>query len=128
MKKIYPKETISQVPDREISELESDFLNSDHGIKRTLSAIQIGLKINEDYKNNSQLLLKELNKEIHFESIRLGVPSAWTIAIVLTENLKETDFPKLRKEFKKWNHEQKELFLSWLKDHPEHIQILTGGE
>ena len=128
MKKIYPKETINQVPDREISDIVKEFLNSSHGLSRTISAIQIGHKLKENYQNFSEILLNELNKEIHFESIRLGVPSAWTIAIVLAENLKEKDYPKLREEFNKWNNEEKEGLLDWLKNHPEHIQILLGIE
>lgn len=128
MKKIYPKETISQIPDREVAEIVEEFLHSSHGLSRTVSAIQIGLKLKENYQNCSEILLNELNKEIHFESIRLGVPSAWTIAVVLAENLKEKDYPKLREAFNKWDNEEKEGLLDWLENHPEHIQILMCGE
>ena len=128
MEKIFLEDTIKNVPDRELSELADKFLNSDHGLTRSMSAIQIALKIDEDHEKYSKLLLNEMNKSIHFLGIRFGIKSAWTIAIVLIENLKPEDYPKIKKEFDKWDKDEKEGLLDWLKDFPNHLKVLNEGK
>lgn len=128
MQKIFSQETILNVPNREIPEIIENFLNSDHGLTRGMSAIQIALKINDDYPKLSLLLLNEMNKKIHFLNIRFGIKSAWTLAISLIENLKPDDYFKIKKEFDRWNKEEKEDILNWLKDFPDHLKILKEGK
>lgn len=127
MNKIFEQEILKNVPDRGLEELVSRFLNCDHGLSRSMAAIQIALKLAENYDKYSKLLLNEMNKEVHFLGIRFGIKSAWTIAIVLIENLKQVDYSKIKKEFDKWDNEEKEDLLEWLKSYPEHIKILKEG-
>ncbi|OPC01941.1 hypothetical protein BAS10_18535 [Elizabethkingia meningoseptica] len=128
MEKIFSKETIKNVPDRELNELINKFLHSDHGLTRSMSIIQIALRVDEDYEKYSKLLLNEMNMLIHFLGIRFGIKSVWTIAISLIENLKKEDYPKIKKEFDKWDKEEKEGLLDWLKDFPDHCKILKEGK
>ncbi|EQB93064.1 hypothetical protein CMU93_15610 [Elizabethkingia anophelis] len=127
MEKIFSKETIKNVPDRELNEIVNNFLNSDHGLTRSMSIIQIALRVDEDYEKYSKILLNEMNKHIHFLGIRFGIKSGWTIAISLIENLKKEDYPKIKKEFDKWDKEEKEGLLDWLKNFPDHCKILREG-
>ena len=128
MEKIFSEETIKNVPNRELSELINKFLNSDYGLTRSMAAIQIALKIDEDYEKYSKLLLNEMNKNIHFLGIRFGIKSAWTIAIASIENLKPEDYSKIKKEFNKWDEDEKEDLLEYLKSHAEHCKILKEGK
>lgn len=100
-------------------------LSSNSDFVRTSCAIFLGLNLNENYNKYSAFLLQELSKEIHFENVRLGIKSAWTIALVLAENLKPEDYHKLKNEFRKWSKEEQEDFLYWLKEFTEQIEILT---
>lgn len=127
MEKIFSENTIKNIPNRESNELVNKFLHSDHGLSRSMSVIQIALKVNENYPKYSQLLLSEMNKKIHFQGIRLGIKSAWTLAVVLIENLKPQDYLKIKKEFDKWDEDEKNGLLDWLEDFPDHLKILKEG-
>ncbi len=112
--------TIKEAMDAKIhSELDS---------VRSNAAILIGLKMDENYSRYSSFLLDELGEPIHHENVRLGIKSAWTIALVLAENLKSSDYPKLKKQFATWDKEDKELMLLWLADYPEQSNILKNGK
>lgn len=128
MEKIFSQETIKNVPNRELTELTNKFLNSDHGLTRSMSSIQIALRINENYQKYSELLLNEMNKEIHFLGIRFGIKSAWSIAVALIENLNPEDYPKIKKEFDRWDKEEKDNLLEYLKLHSDHCKILKEGK
>lgn len=127
MKKIFSQETIINVPNRELEELTNKFLNSNHGLTRSMSAIQIALKMDENYEKHSKILLNEINKPIHSLGIRFGIKSSWTIVIALIENLKPEDYPKIKQGFDKWDNEEKERLFDWLKDFPDHLRILKEG-
>lgn len=127
MEKIYSHETIKNVPERELSETIDNFLHSDHGLSRSMSVIKIALQVNDDYQKYSTLLLKEMNEKVHFLSIRFGIKSAWTVAISAIENLNPEDYPKIKKEFYKWDADEKQGLTEWLKDFPDHIKILSEG-
>ncbi|OPC01938.1 hypothetical protein BAS10_18520 [Elizabethkingia meningoseptica] len=128
MKRILTEKMAEVLKDREISDVIDNLLHSEHHMPRSHSAILIGSNINKDYPKYLQLLLNEMNKDIHFLGVRLGVKSAWTIAISLIENLKKEDYPKIKKEFDKWDKEEKEGLLDWLKDFPDHCKILKEGK
>ncbi len=128
MKKIFSQDTVGIINNRETSDVISNLLHSDHDMPRSHAAMLIGLRIDDDYAKYSELLLKEMNEKIHFLNIRLGVKSVWTVAISLIENLKPEDYPKIKKEFDKWDKEEKEGLLDWLKDFPDHIKILKEGK
>jgi hypothetical protein len=128
MKNILNASTIENIKDSNLDKVVEQMLNYDHDFHRGRAAILIGIRINEDYPKYSQLLISEMNKEIHFLGVRLGVKSAWTIAIVLIENLKPADYPKIKKEFDKWDEDEKEGLLDWLKDFPDHCKILKEGK
>lgn len=128
MERIFTEETIKNVPERDTNEIINKFLNSDHGLTRSMSAIQIALKSNNDYKKHSEILLDEMNKNIHFLGVRFGIKSAWTIAIALIECLKKEDYFKVKNEFDKWSEDKKKGLLAWLKDYPDHSKILINGK
>lgn len=128
MKKIIAKEWVKDILDTDLSEIIKNRLNADHHLPRTRAAILIGLRINEDYDKYSELLLQEMNKSIHFGGVRLGVPSAFTIAVALIENLQEKDYPKIKETFDKWEAEDKDYLLGWLSDFPDHKKILLEGK
>lgn len=127
MKKIFSEETIRIIKDRETVEVVSSMLNSSYHLSRSHAAILVGIRIDENYLNYMQLLLNEMNKEVHFSNIRFGIKSAWTVAISLIEHLKPEDYPKIKQEFDKWDNEEKENLLNWLKQYPEHCKILEDG-
>ena len=100
MNKIFSQETIKNLPERNVSEVINKFLNSEHNLSRELSILQIALRINENYVEHSNLLLNEMNKDIHFRNdFKLGVKSAWTLAVALIENLIPEDYLKIKKNF-----------------------------
>ncbi|MBL7730355.1 MAG: hypothetical protein JNM88_04190 [Chitinophagaceae bacterium] len=125
MKKIFPKETIADVYDHNIDD-DIKYLHSDHDFLRSKTAMLIGNRINEYYDEYSKLLLHEMNEPIHFTHIRFGIKSAWTIAIILAENLKPSDYSKLKAAFSQWSEEEKQEILQWLRNHPDHYRILSG--
>lgn len=128
MNKIFSQETIKNLPERNVSEVIDKFLNSEHNLSRELSILQIALRINENYVEHSNLLLNEMNKDIHFRNdFKLGVKSAWTLAVALIENLIPEDYLKIKKEFHKWDEKEQRDLLDWLKDHPDHCKILKEG-
>lgn len=127
MKKILTEKMFEVIKERETSEVIENLLNANHDLPRTHAVILIGFRINDDYKNYSKLLLEEMNKDIHFLNVRLGIKSAWTTAVALIENLKEKDYPKIKEQFDKWDLEERENLLEWLEDFPEHRKILKEG-
>lgn len=127
MEIIMKKEIVNDIFNNNIDDILMK-LKDDYHLARTRAAILISLRMNEDYPKYSQLLLTEMNKDIHFLGVRLGVKSAWTIAVALIENLKVEDYPKIKKEFDKWDKEEKEGLLDWLKDFPDHLKILKEGK
>jgi len=125
--KIFPPNTVADIKDRNLEEIQQH-LQSDHDFPRSKTAILIGHRINEDYNKYSDLLLREMNNDIHFLNVRFGIKSAWTIAIVLIENLKKEDYGKIKSEFDKWDTEEKTGLIDYLKDHPDYIRILKTGQ
>lgn len=129
MNKIFSQDTIKNLPVRSASEIINKFLNSEHNLSRELAILQIALRINENYGEYSMLLLSEMNKHVHFKNdFKLGVKSAWTLAAALIENLIPEDYPKIKKEFDKWDEEEKKDLLDWLKHHPDHCKVLKEGK
>jgi len=129
MNKIFSQDTIKNLPSRNVAEIINKFLNSEHNLSRELAILQIALRINENYVEYSKLLLNEMNKDIHFRNdFKLGVKSAWTLAVALIENLIPEDYPKIKKEFDKWDEEEKKDLLDWLKHHPDHCKVLKEGK
>jgi|GEM_PF-1718833 len=128
MEKILNGSTVENIIDSDLDKVVNQMLHYEHDFHRGRAIILIGIRINEDYPKYSQLLLTEMNKDIHFLGVRLGVKSAWTIAVALIENLKAEDYPKIKKEFDKWDKEEKEGLLDWLKDFPDHLKILKEGK
>ena len=127
MKKIISQETINSFPKRSIVQLQKDFLHDKHDLGRTMAIICIGSELANNYFEISKLLLNEMQNKIHFGNVRLGIKSAWTLAIVLIENLKDVEHIKLKQEFDKWDIEERDALLEWLKDFPEHLKILKQG-
>lgn len=125
MKKIITAQMANVFSNRNDSEILNELLVSDHHLARSHAAINLGSKLqaHDDYK---EILIKQMNNDVQFENVRFGIKSAWTIAVVLAENLKEKDYPRLKEAFDKWDIEEKEGLLDWLKDNPDHIKILTG--
>ncbi|NVK63106.1 MAG: hypothetical protein HWE22_00915 [Flavobacteriales bacterium] len=128
MNKILTEQIVQQLPNRSLEELTQHFLNKNHVLSRSMAAIQIGLSMHSNYPKYSQLLLQEMTNEIHFEYPKLGISSAWTIAVILAENLKQKDYYKLKKEFSKWSSEEKDSLFDWLKNYPEQRNILEYGK
>ena len=124
MKKIISQKIIDNLPNREIDIWIKEFLHADHGLSRELAIISIASKLRENYSKYSQMLLNEMNNEVHFMGVRLGNKSAWTLAIALIENLKTEDYIRIKQEFNRWGEEEKEGLLDWLKDFPDHRKIL----
>ena len=127
MNKIINNDFIEGMKSTAIKEVINDHLKSSYELARSRAAIFLGLKLNESYAKYAHILLQEMNEEIHFENVRLGVKSAWTIAVVLAENLNKKDYQKLKEELDKWEEEEKQGLISWLKDFPDQIKILTEG-
>lgn len=127
MDKIFSQETIKTIENRATKDIIDNLLHATHDMPRSHAAILIGLRINDDYQKYSKLLLKEMNEKIHFQNIRLGIKSVWTVAISAIENLKPEDYPKIKKEFDKWDEEEKKDLLDWLKHHPDHCKVLKEG-
>lgn len=128
MKKIITEEFYETIKERRIAEAIEDFLNDNLHMARTNAIAMIALNLDENYREYSKLLLTEMTNEIHFGIVRLGAKSAWALAIALAENLKPEDYAELQKQFAKWDDEEKELLLDWIKDFPEQISILTTGK
>jgi hypothetical protein len=126
MNKIFDKEVVNDIYDRNIIDV-IEWLSAPHHFPRSKGAMLIAVRINENYPEYSTLLLKEMKNDIHFEPIRFGIKSAWTIAIVLIENLKSEDYPKIKQAFDTWDAEEKEGLLEYLRNHPEHRKVLNGS-
>lgn len=124
MDKVYPKEIVDQLPPLTVEELVKDYLHSGLCLSRILAAIQIVHQFEKDYTAYSQLLLDEMNAPIHFDGMDKGVKSAWTIAIVLIENLQPGDYPKLKAAFSKWEPAERAGLLGWLAPYPEQMSVL----
>ncbi|NOQ75367.1 MAG: hypothetical protein GQ574_25375 [Crocinitomix sp.] len=130
MEKIMKLEIANAISHRATDEIVSKLIDQESSILfKTHAAIHLGNKLEElGYSEYSDLLLGQLNIESHFEIVRLGVKPAWTLAIVLAENLKEEDYPKLRQEFNKWDSDERDGLLNWIKDFPEQTLILTNAD
>jgi len=124
MDKVYPREIADQLPPLSVEALQADYLHSGLCLSRILAAIQIAHQFDQDYTAYSDLLLSEMNKAIHFDGEDKGVKSAWTIAIVLTENLKPGDYPRLKAAFSAWPPAERAGLLGWLADYPEQMSVL----
>jgi hypothetical protein len=127
MEKIYTLDSIRNVPERSFEKLKSDFLSSDSVLFRSMAAVQIGLQMGDYFSRNSKALLDEIKNDIHKDGALLGVKSLWTILVVLAENLRESDYHKLRNAFMKLDEEDRLGLLEWLSRHPTHINILKNG-
>ncbi len=128
MNKIFSQETINSIKNRDTKDIIDNFLHATHDMPRSHAAILIGLRINNDYQKYSKLLLEEMAKKIHFQNVRLGIKSAWTVAISAIENLNPIDYFKIKNEFDKWDEEERQNLLEWLKHHPYHCKILKEGK
>ncbi len=126
--KYFTRETVADIIDYSINYKLKKHLTSESDYVRSRAAIAIGLRLEENYAKLSDLLLNEMISDIHFMNIRFGIKSAWIIAMSLAENLREEDYPKLQEAFQKWNREEREGLIEYLKDLPTHVKILTGED
>src|SRR5262245_10938483 len=110
MEQIIKKDILENFKDKTLSDMAIQ-LHHEHALARGIAVNVIGLRLEEEYEYYSNLLLKEMSNNIHFEPIRLGIKTAWNIAVILAENLKEKDYPKLKQAFDQWpNSEREDLF------------------
>lgn len=124
MEKIVLPNLVASISDKKTTTVINEFLHSDNPMMRIHAAMLISLRMDEHYKKYSELLLKELKNPLHFQIVRLGVKSAWIIAVGLAENLKEEDYYKLQDSILEWEMEEREGLKDWLKDFPTQIGIL----
>ncbi|MFT6923197.1 MAG: hypothetical protein ACJA1C_002219 [Crocinitomicaceae bacterium] len=128
MNKIITKSWVKDNSSFDLQEaLKEDKISSHSAAVRDSSIIFIGLSLDENYEKYTNALFVALEKDVHFGNVRLGIKSAWTIALVLAENLRPKDYLKLKNSFSKWPKEEKKGLLDWLKDYPEQSQILKFG-
>lgn len=95
---------------------------------RSSSIILIGLHMSEDYEACRDFLLGEMNEVLHFEKPAIGICSAWTLAIILAENLAPEDYEKLQVAFAKWSYQDQQDLLDWLRGFYEQRNILNHGK
>jgi hypothetical protein len=110
--------------------LEEALMLKTHGASdyiRSSSIILIGLHMHEDYSACRDFLLGEMQEVLHFEQPAIGICSAWTLAIVLAENLQPEDYEKLQLAFGKWSLEERKGLLDWLRGFYEQRNILNHG-
>jgi hypothetical protein len=113
MEKILKKEILESFKKETLSTMEAR-LRDEHDLTRGIAVNVIGLRLEEGYARYSKVLLDEMNVPIHFSPVKLGIKTAWNIAVVLAENLKETDYMKLKTAFNKWPKGEKTDLLEWL--------------
>lgn len=124
MKKIIVPTLIAPINDRDTAAVIKDCLHVNLGMMRIHAAMLIALRINEQYENYRELLLEELNNPLHFQSVRLGVKSAWIIAVGLAENLTPADYQRLKECMLQWDVEEREGLKEWLADFPVQRSII----
>lgn len=127
MKKIITKSWIEETGKFKDEEAINEKLHSSSDFMRSNAAIYIGLHLQSNYLRLSRILLNEMEKDVHFENVRLGIKSAWTIALVLAENLNASEYSHLKTAFSNWPKEERDGLLNWLKDYPEQKSILLNG-
>lgn len=127
MNKIF---TTSTAYDLGLFTIEEALMLKAHGASeyvRSSSIILIGLNMHQDYEACKEFLLKEMHVEIHFEEPAIGICSAWTMAIILAENLKPDDYKSLHSAFSSWPEQQQLELLGWLHGFQEQQCILKFG-
>jgi hypothetical protein len=125
--KIFTGASVKDMADMPIDKVINEHLRANSDLVRSRAAIFIGMRINDDYDKYSNLLLSEMNEEIHFQNVRILSKSAWTIAIILIENLRDKDFFKIKLCFDKWDVDKQEDLVFHIKDFPSYISILKTG-
>ncbi|GAB5417356.1 MAG: hypothetical protein Crog4KO_29380 [Crocinitomicaceae bacterium] len=128
MNKIF---TASTANDLGYFTLEEALMLKTHGASdyiRSSSIILIGLNMSQDYNACKDFLLKEMHVALHFEAPAIGICSAWTLAIILAENLKSEDYEELHHAFLSWPESQQLALLGWLHGFLEQQNILKFGK
>ncbi|MCR9171011.1 MAG: hypothetical protein NXI10_00850 [bacterium] len=128
MNKFVTKNWVEEYNSFSVQEALSEKIHGEHNYTRTSAIIHVAMNINNSYSEYSKALLTEMNNQIHFDSYRQGIPSAWVLALALAENLEQKDYLKLKNAFAKWPKEEKKQFLNWIEGHTEQMNILQYGK